>query len=84
LVVEDEVIYKGRKVEDPFILQSHELVMNFVSNEWGIVILDSRGVSRSKMDNNTRVSSSTYSLVLNPMTADIISTMILPIFVKKT
>lgn len=42
------MVYKGGILENSFIFQSYELVMNLISNVGGIVIFDSRGLSKSK------------------------------------
>lgn len=48
LIKEHKMVYKGGVLENSFIFQSHELVMNLVSNVGGKVIFDSRELSRSK------------------------------------
>ena len=42
------MVYKGGVLENSFIFQSHELVMNLVSNVGGKVIFDGRGLPKSK------------------------------------
>lgn len=77
------MVYIGGVLENSFIFQSHELVMNLVSNVGSKLIFDSRGCRGVKIDINTRVNSSTNSLELKPIIDDIMSIMSCPITVKK-
>ena len=77
------MVYKDGVLENSFIFQSHELVMNLVSDVGGNVIFDSTGCPGIKIDNSTRVNSSTNLLVLKPIIDDIMSIMSCPISVKK-
>ena len=48
LMIQQKMVYKICIFEDSFPIQIYELIMDFVGNEIGIVISDSRGLSWSK------------------------------------
>ena len=45
LILQQQMIYVGCVFEHSFFVQAHELLMDFIGYEGGIIILDSRGLS---------------------------------------
>jgi len=59
------------------------LLIDFIGNERGIIIFNSRGCPGVNIDNINKMVSSTNSLVLNPKIKDIMSRISLPVSINQ-